>query len=105
MVIKIHDEATLLCNIKETFQTMMKAHMKLNSGNCTFGLAEGQIMGYQITIEGISPYQAKIRDFLDSKTPHNLKGVQEINERLTTLSRFIATSAEKALPLFQTLKG
>lgn len=31
--------------------------------------------------------------------------MQEINGRLTTLGRFITKSAEKALPLFQTLKG
>lgn len=62
-------------------------------------------MGYQITNEGISPNQAKIQEFFDSETPHNLKGVQEINERLTTLGRFISKLAQKSLPLFQTLNG
>lgn len=68
-------------------------------------MEEGHILGYQIINEGISPNHAKIEEFLDSKTPHNLKGVKEINGRLTTLGWFIAKLVEKALPFFQTLKG
>ena len=48
--------------------------MKLNPGKCTFGVEEGQFLGYQITKEGIAPNQAKIHEFLDSKAPHNIKG-------------------------------
>lgn len=44
-------------------------------------------------------------EFLDSRALHNIKVVQDINGRLTTPGRFIARSAEKALPLFHTLKG
>lgn len=69
--------------------------MKLNPGKCTLWVEEGQSLGYQKTNEGISPNQAKIQEFLDSKTLHKLKGVQEINGRLTKLGRFIAKSAEK----------
>lgn len=83
----------------------MKAHMKLNQIKCTIRVEEGQFLGYKISNEGISPNQAKIQESINSKTPHKLKGVQEVNGRLTTLGRFIAKSVEKALPFFQTLKG
>ncbi|KAL7604572.1 hypothetical protein Lser_V15G15644 [Lactuca serriola] len=79
--------------------------MRLNSDKCTFGVEEGQFLGYQISKEGILPNPIKIQEFLELITTHNLKGVQEINGRLTALGRFIAKSAEKALPLYQTLKG
>lgn len=51
MVIKIHNEATLLCGIEETFQTLMKAQIMHNPGKCTFRVEEGQFIGYQKTKE------------------------------------------------------
>ena len=74
MVIKIHNEVALLRDIEETFQTLTRAQMKLNPRKCSFGVEEGQFLGYQITKEGISPNQTKIEEFLDSKTHYSLKG-------------------------------
>lgn len=105
MVIKSHDEVALLRDIKETFRNLAQKYMKINIRKVHFGVEEGQFLGYQITREGIAPNQAKIQEFLDSKLPHNIKGVQEINGRLTTRGRFIARSIEKDVPLFHTLKG
>lgn len=73
MVIKFHDEEALIHDIEETFQTMTKAQMKLNPTKYTFGVEEGQFLRYQVTNEGISPKQATIQEFPDSKTYHNLK--------------------------------
>nr|KAJ0205077.1 hypothetical protein LSAT_V11C500253500 [Lactuca sativa] len=76
MVIKIHNEAALLGDIKETFRTLAQAQIKLNLRKCTFGVEEGQFLGYQITKEGIASNQNKIKEFLDSKAPQNLKGLK-----------------------------
>ena len=105
MVNKSRNEETLLHDAEETIKTLAKVQMKLNPGKCTFGVEEGKFLGYQISKEGILPNPTKIQEFLESKSPHNLMGVQEINGRLTALGRFIAISAEKALPLYPTLKG
>nr|KAJ0205864.1 hypothetical protein LSAT_V11C500266290 [Lactuca sativa] len=105
IVVKSRNEEILLHNVEETFRTLAKVKMKLNPTKCAFGVDEWQFHGYQISKEGILPNPTKIQEFLESKTPHNLKGVQEINGRLTTLGRFIAKSAEKTIPLYQTLKG
>ena len=103
MVIKSRNEEMLLQYVEETFKTLVKAQMKLNPAKCTFGVEEGQFLGYQVTREGILPNPTKIQEFLESKSPHNLKRVQEINNSLTALGRFIAKSAEKGLPMYQTL--
>lgn len=105
MLIKSRSEATLLCDVEETLQTLAQAQMKRNPINCTFGVEEGQFLGYQITKEGIQPNQVKLHKFIDSRVLHSIKGVKEINGRLTALGRFVAKSTEKALLLFQTLKG
>lgn len=51
MIIKIHNEATLLLDIEETFQTLTRTQMKLNPGKCTFRVEEGQFLCHQITNE------------------------------------------------------
>lgn len=75
MVIKSHDDAALLRDIEETFRTLTHAQMKLNPGNCTFGVEEGQFMGYQINKEGIALNQDNVQEFLESKAPYNINGV------------------------------
>nr|KAJ0193450.1 hypothetical protein LSAT_V11C800393880 [Lactuca sativa] len=105
IVIKIHNETTLLQDIEETLQTLAQAQMKLNSGKHTFGVEKSQFLGYQITKDGIWTKPGQHPGMSGLWGPYNIKGVQEINERLTTLGRFIARSTEKTLPLFHTLKG
>nr|KAJ0225480.1 hypothetical protein LSAT_V11C100009930 [Lactuca sativa] len=75
MVIKSRNEEMLLQDVEETFKTLVKAQMKLNPAKCTFGVEEGQFLGYQVSREGILPNTTKIQEFPESKTPHNLKGV------------------------------
>ena len=105
MVIKSSTESSLISDVEETFQVLQKAQMKLNPLKCIFGAEEGQFLGYYITNKGILPSPEKIKDFLETKSPKSLKEVQGLNGKLTALGRFLAKSAEKALPLFQTLKG
>ncbi|CAH1413246.1 unnamed protein product [Lactuca virosa] len=49
MVIKSRNEETLLHDVEETLKTLAKAQMKLNPTKCTFGVKEGQFLGYQIS--------------------------------------------------------
>lgn len=62
-------------------------------------------MGYYITREGIQPNPEKVVDFLDTTEPRNLKEMQALNGKITALGWFIARLTNKAIPLFQTLKG
>ena len=41
MVIKSSNEETLLKDVEETFQVLIKSQMKLNPLKCTFGVKEG----------------------------------------------------------------
>lgn len=47
MVIKSPYEGMLLEEVEETLKNLERVRMKLNSGNCTFGVEEGQFLGYQ----------------------------------------------------------
>nr|GEY58216.1 reverse transcriptase domain-containing protein [Tanacetum cinerariifolium] len=104
LVIKSHTEAEMVRDIEETFQTLRKINMKLNPKKCSFGLAEGVFLGYVITPEGIKPCLDKMTAVLQLPSPQTIKEVQSLNGKLASLNRFLSKSAEKSLPLFQTLK-
>ena len=60
MVSKSRNEDMLLQNVEDTFKTLVKAQMKLNPTKCTFGVEEGQFLGYKVSKEGIFPNPYKI---------------------------------------------
>nr|GEY62225.1 reverse transcriptase domain-containing protein [Tanacetum cinerariifolium] len=65
---------------------------------------EGVFLGYVITPEGIKPCPDKTSAVLQLPSPRTIKEVQSLNGKLASLNRFLSKSAEKSLPLFQTLK-
>nr|KAJ0213462.1 hypothetical protein LSAT_V11C400201450 [Lactuca sativa] len=46
-----------------------------------------------------------VGEFMEALSPNIMCDAQGLNEKLTTLSRFISKSIEKTLLLFRTLKG
>nr|GEX86806.1 reverse transcriptase domain-containing protein [Tanacetum cinerariifolium] len=104
LVVKSYTEAEMMRDIEETFCTLRKVNMKLNPKKCSFGLAEGVFLGYVITPEGIKPCPDKKAAVLQSPSSRTVKEVQSLNGKLASLNRFLSKSAEKSLPLFQTLK-
>nr|GEW51167.1 reverse transcriptase domain-containing protein [Tanacetum cinerariifolium]GEY35564.1 reverse transcriptase domain-containing protein [Tanacetum cinerariifolium] len=104
LVVKSYTEAEMMRDIEETFCTLRKVNMKLNPKRYSFGLAEGVFLGYVITPEGIKPCLDKTAAVLQLPSPRTIKEVQSLNGKLASLNRFLSKSAEKSLPLFQTLK-
>nr|KAJ0218881.1 hypothetical protein LSAT_V11C300127070 [Lactuca sativa] len=105
MVIKSPNEEKMMQDIEETFQTLEAVKMKLNPAKCTFGVEEGQFLGYYVTRQGVQPSLTKVNEFIETPTPNSLRDAQGLNGKLTALSRFISKSADKGMPLFHTLKG
>nr|GEV03779.1 reverse transcriptase domain-containing protein [Tanacetum cinerariifolium] len=104
LVVKSYKEAKMIRDIEETFRTLRKVNMKLNPKKCAFGLAKGMFLGYVVTLEGIKPCLDKTVAVLQQPSPRTIKEVQSLNGKLASLNRFLSKSAEKYLPLFQTLK-
>ena len=101
-----HDrvEATLLDDLRETFDNLDRYNIKLNPKKCAFGVPAGQLLGYLISARGIEVNPEKIQAILTMKQPKNLHGVQQLAGRVAALSRFIARLGEKALPFYQLMK-
>nr|GEX58055.1 reverse transcriptase domain-containing protein [Tanacetum cinerariifolium] len=87
-------------NIPHITQNQYEAYPK----KCSFGLTEGVFLGYVITPEGIKPCPDKTSAVLQLPSSRTIKEVQSLNGKLASLNRFLSKSAEKSLPLFQTLK-
>ncbi|XP_058726285.1 uncharacterized protein LOC131597615 [Vicia villosa] len=63
-----------------------------------------KIPRFYLTERGIEANPDKCRAFSDLPTPNSKKSIQTLNGMLTSLSRFVAKSAQHALPLFKLLR-
>lgn len=57
-----------------------------------------------LTIRGIEANPDKCRAMMEMRSPANVKEVQRLAERVTSLQRFLPRSADKAYPFFRVLK-
>ncbi|GKC54750.1 reverse transcriptase domain-containing protein [Tanacetum coccineum] len=105
MVIKSKEETSLLADIAETFEGLKTINMKLNPKKCSFGVEEGKFLGYMVTSEGIRANPKKTKAISNLQSPKTLKEMQSLSGKLASLNRFLAKSAERALPFFNTLKN
>ncbi|KAK1616639.1 hypothetical protein QYE76_022156 [Lolium multiflorum] len=104
IVVKTKHAATLIDDLRETFDNLDRYKIKLNPKKCFFGVPGGQVLGYFISARGIEANPLKIKAILDMEPPKNLHQVQQLAGRLAALSRFIAKLGEKALPFYQLMK-
>ena len=105
MVIKSKSEKEMLSDIAETFHNLRRINMKLNPKKCSFGVEEGKFLGYMVTSEGIRANPKKTKVIAGMKSPSTLKEMQSLSGKLAALNRFLARSAERSLPFFETLKN
>nr|GEW81050.1 reverse transcriptase domain-containing protein [Tanacetum cinerariifolium] len=105
VVIKSRDEKMLLADISETFDNLKKINMKLNPKKCSFGVEEGNFLGYMVTSEGIRANPRKKKALADLQSPQTLKEMQSLSGKLAALNRFLAKSVERSLPFFNTLEN
>jgi hypothetical protein len=53
MVITAREEATLIGDLRETFDNLERYKLKLNPTKCSFGVPAGQILGFLVLARGI----------------------------------------------------
>jgi hypothetical protein len=104
MIVKSHDEVDHTAHLRKVFEQARKYKMRFNPEKCTFGVRAGKFLGFYLTERGIEANPDKCRAFTELPVPHDKKSIQTLNGMLTSLSRFIARSAQHALPLFKLLR-
>lgn len=86
-------------DLEKVFAVARFYHLKLNRTKCSFGIQSGKFLRYMVTPRGIEVNQAKVQVILNLAPPRNIRESQRHNGRITTLSRFIARSVDRSLPL------
>jgi RNase H-like domain found in reverse transcriptase len=104
MLVKSMTERKHIEDLCETFETMRKVGMKLNQKKNFFGLAGGKFLGFVMSKRGIEIHPSKSKAILDMAILKNLKELQSLTGRLTTLNRFITKSGEVCLLFFKAMK-
>jgi len=104
MIVKSQQEVDHATHLKRVFEQTCKYNMRLNPEKCTFGVQAGKFLGFYLTERGIEANLDKCQAFTRLPTPHSKKCIQTLNGMLTALSRFIAKSAQHALPFFKLLR-
>ncbi|CAL0307837.1 unnamed protein product [Lupinus luteus] len=90
--------------IEKNFKQLSMYNMRLNPEKCTFGIEVGKFLGFLLASRGIEANLSKCQEIIDMRSPCTVKEVQQLNGRLTALSRFLSFAAKHSLPLFQLLK-
>ncbi|GAU46913.1 hypothetical protein TSUD_402940, partial [Trifolium subterraneum] len=104
MIVKSEEEIDHSIHLKRVFDQARKFNMRFNPEKCTFGVKAGKFLGFYLTERGIEANPDKCRAFFDYPTPKSKKSIQTLNGMLTSMARFVAKSAQHALPLFRLLR-
>jgi ribonuclease HI len=104
MIVKSKEEVDHTAHLKKVFTRARQCKMRFNPEKCTFGVRAGKFLGFYLTERGIEANPDKCRAFTEFPTPDSKKSIQSLNGMLTSLSRFVAKSAQHALPLFRLLR-
>jgi hypothetical protein len=104
IMVKTHDKATLVEDLRGTFDNLRKVQLKLNPDKCMFGVPSGKLLGILVSHHGIEANPDKIRAIEDIQAPQKVKNVQRLNGFITALGHFISRLGECALPFFKLLK-
>ncbi|XP_075669958.1 putative mitochondrial protein AtMg00860 [Castanea sativa] len=104
MLVKSLDEEKHLDDLHETFDTLRRYNMKLNSSKCAFGVLLGKFLGIMVSHRGIEANPNKIQAILNMEPPRNVKEVQSITGRVVALNRLVSKAINKCLPFFKVLK-
>jgi len=99
IVVKLDSHDQHVKDMDEVFKALRRMSMRLNPGNCAFGVDGGKFLGFMLIHWGIEANSYKCRALTKMKRPQNMIEVQKLIGRLTALSRFVARLTEQTKPV------
>lgn len=104
MVVRSRSVEEHVKDLKVVFGQVRMFEMRLNPLKCTFGVQAGKFLGFMLTARGIETNPNKCRAMLEMRIPQNVKEVQRLVGRLTSLSWFIPQLAKRIKPIQKVMK-
>ena len=86
------------------FTALRKYNMWLNPNNCVFGVNSGKFLGFMLTQRRIEANFEKCKAIIEMRSRTNIKEVQRLVGRLTTMSKFLPKLVDKTRPIIHLLK-
>jgi len=86
------------------FDALKSYNLRLNTKKCTLSVEEGKFLGFMLTHKEIEANPDKCREIADMCSFANMKEIQRLMGRLTSLSRFIPKLAKKTRPIIFLMK-
>jgi len=93
-----------LTDLREIFGQLRLFNMRLNPTKCVIGVEGEKFLGFMLTQREIEANPDKCSVILAMKSSTNLKEIQSLVRRLTSLSQFLPRLADKIRPIVRTLK-
>ncbi|RDX90401.1 hypothetical protein CR513_27737, partial [Mucuna pruriens] len=87
-----------------SIRSVEEASAEVKPKKSSFGVQAGRFLGFMLTERGIEANPDKCRVMINMRSLQNVKKVQQLMGRVTTLSRFISKASEVATPILNTLK-
>jgi len=89
MVVKSQTAEDHARDLKEVFHQICKYNIHLNPEKCVFGVPVGKFLGFMLIARGIEANPDKCTAITEMRSPKNLKEIQQLVGRLTSLARFL----------------
>jgi len=90
--------------LKEVFHQVCKYNMHLNPEKCVFRVLTDKFLGFMLTARGIEANPDKYAAIIEMRNPKNLKEIQRLVGRLTSLVRFLPKLTEKIKLILKIMK-
>ena len=104
--IATHNAEELKTNLREVFQCVREAGLRLTMAKCQFGAKEVQFLGRTVSPEGIAPQDQKIHNYLQKLTfPKTQKGLQRYIGFVNYYRNYIPRLSEKIAPFHELIKA
>jgi len=104
IVVKSPNPTQHALDLTNVFNAIPKYNLRLNPKKCTFRVDGGKFLGFMLTRRGIKANLEKCQTIIDMRSPNNVKEVQRLVGRLTTIARFLPKLADKTKPMVKLLK-
>ena len=93
-----------IIDIKKVFDIIKENGLKINLEKCHFFKIKVELLGHTLSINGISPIQAKVQVILEWIPPKNVTQLQSFLGAVGYYRKFILNFANIAKPLFKLVK-
>ena len=98
------DDEEHLQNLKNVLQELNRNGLKLQKKKCEFFMPQVEYLGFQITTNGISPTQEKVRAIRDSPAPTNIGELRSFTGLVNYYGRFVPNLANLLAPLYKLMR-